>query len=102
MTTSRRRANSLFPVLRGEGWGEGQRAFRVGQSFDSPINHGATNRTTPDSTRTSPLSPALSPEYREEGVRAHCFVSTAVENGFNVMTNFPAVTGTKAASGFAT
>ena len=57
---------SLSPVLRGEGWGEG----RVdSQSLTSIRSQRVDESSFIDSARTSPLSPALSPEYRGEGVR---------------------------------
>ena len=46
---------SLFPVLGGEGWGEGPIARRI-----EPLSIDNITR---------PLSPDLSPDYRGEGVR---------------------------------
>src|SRR5688500_2497882 len=59
---------SLFPVLRGEGWEEGRAALHVARRSMCRLAL-TTNRAQWNSTRTPPLSPALSPEYREEGVR---------------------------------
>src|SRR5256885_603100 len=57
---------SLFPVLRGEGRGEGLGAGgREKQLLLERLETSAHH----DATRRSPLSPTLSPEYREVGVR---------------------------------
>src|SRR5205814_355559 len=53
-------------ILRGEGGGEGRASCRVEHRRFADLR-GSRNQTVFDSTRTSPLSPALSPEYREEG-----------------------------------
>jgi hypothetical protein len=59
-----RGVSSLFPVPGGEGGGEGLGA-RGGETRLSTQDH--PKSALPDSTRPSPLSPALSPEYRGEG-----------------------------------
>src|SRR5438046_4018425 len=59
-------ANSLSPVLRGEGRGGGLCA-RGGER--QRLLRRLRKVRASDSTRRSPLSPTLSPEYREEGVR---------------------------------
>jgi hypothetical protein len=60
-------AYSLFPVLRGEGRGEGRGARDVVVPSDAP--HRAVDKPNAERVeRCSPLSPTLSPEYREEGV----------------------------------
>src|SRR5829696_211588 len=60
-------AFSLFPVLRGEGGGEGLVARGV--ELRSPAQPSVLVRTGAFRLRAQPpLSPTLSPEYREEGV----------------------------------
>jgi protein ImuB len=60
----------LLPLPGTPGRGQGRGASDAPQQApsDSSIDHHTTNRTGSDSTPTQPLSPALSPEYRGEGV----------------------------------
>src|SRR5688572_15946083 len=51
---------SLFPVLRGEGRGEGRGARGVVALFDSQFADRSANRTRIGVERRSPLSPTLS------------------------------------------
>jgi Fe-S-cluster containining protein len=64
----------LLPLHGTPGRGQGSGASDVPRqsSFDSPINDGTANRPGSDSTRPSPLSPTLSPGYREAGARGGC------------------------------
>src|SRR5688572_14259674 len=61
---------SLLPLpgTPGRGLGRGARCAWSRSPFDSQIRGGSANRARRDVARRSPLSPALSPEYREEGV----------------------------------
>jgi len=53
------RYSSLFPVLRGEGWGEGRAMLDVDETFDDRTNARPVVQRFADVTRTLPLSPAL-------------------------------------------
>src|SRR5688500_5154559 len=64
-------SDSLTPVLRGEGWGEGSSLVRCWM-FDvecSMFRPTKTSNTQHRPLTRGPLSPALSPEYRGEGAR---------------------------------
>jgi len=61
------RTHPPSPRRRGEGRGEGRAAHDVCGSFDFKDRATAANRAHLDVSRTAPLSPALSPEYRGRG-----------------------------------
>ena len=58
-----------LPGTPGRGRGRGDGVAPTQAPSDSPIDLGIADRTIVNSTRPSPLSPTLSPEYREEGVK---------------------------------
>jgi len=62
-------AFSLSPILRGEGGGEGQGARDVGKPSDETTPARRQIERFIDVVHRSPLSPTLSPEYREEGAK---------------------------------
>ena len=74
-----RATTSFSPGPRGEGRAEGQGARRAAKTPDSKTS--AVERSSDDSRR-SPLSPALSPEYGEEGGRTPPFFRTSSDRAF--------------------
>src|SRR5829696_8618784 len=74
------KTHSLFPVLRGEGWGEGQGARGVVALFDSPHRAVRQIERFINVKRRSPLSPSLSPDYRGEGVGGDAHAELPVED----------------------
>src|SRR5688572_18833363 len=56
-----------LPGTPGRGLGRGARCAWSLVAFDPRIDGRSTRRTVSDVAGRSPLSPALSPEYREEG-----------------------------------
>jgi hypothetical protein len=58
-----------LPLPGTPGRGQGRGASGVPRHVALDVASDVSERPVPDSTRTQPLSPTLSPEYREEGVR---------------------------------